>query len=374
MSHQSLGWVLAGLLLITACLQSNESLAQATETEQETDAEIRRVGEVESRKQTQRVGEVESGRVGKSLHPVPASPCPRVPVSPCPCVTVSPRLSRGDCFLLSSTENSDSVSSEPQPELTETPAITDEPFLRRVPRGSDQEWRPNRQFLESASEPYKVSPGVSIMNPSAYGASWGKIGIGVGYQDRTRFTDNNDAVVGLAFGLGDAQKYVGLEVGIGITDVDNPFSDGKVSLKLHRQLPEDFNIALGVQGIGDWGETDGGSSVYGVVSKRIVIQEITSQPFSEIYLSLGVGGGQFRSESDIDNGVNSVGVFGSVAVRVIEPISFITEWTGQDLTLGLSIVPFRNLPFVIVPAITDVTNTAGDGTRFILGASYRFSF
>ena len=86
------------------------------------------------------------------------------------------------------------------------------------------------------------------------------------------------------------------------------------------------------------------------------------------------GGGQFRSESDIDNEIESVGVFGSVALKIIQPLSLITEWSGQDLTIGTSIVPFRNIPLAIVPAITDITGSAGDGTRFIFGIGYSFSF
>ena len=93
-----------------------------------------------------------------------------------------------------------------------------------------------------------------------------------------------------------------------------------------------------------------------------------------MYVSLGMGGGQYRSESDIQNEVESVGVFGSLAVRVFEPVSLITEWSGQDLTIGTSIVPFKKLPIVIVPAVTDITGSAGDGARFVVGVGYSISY
>ncbi len=129
-----------------------------------------------------------------------------------------------------------------------------------------------------------------------------------------------------------------------------------------------------MQGFTKWGDTDGGSSVYGVLTKRLGLRQDRTKPFSELYTSVGIGGGQFRSESDIDNGIESVGVFGSVAVRIIEPVGLVTEWTGQDLTIGVPFVPFRNLPMTVIPAITDVTGSAGDGTRFIFGVGYGFSF
>jgi hypothetical protein len=89
---------------------------------------------------------------------------------------------------------------------------------------------------------------------------------------------------------------------------------------------------------------------------------------------VGVGGGRFRSEDNIEEGDEDPNVFGSVGVQVAEPITVIAEWTGQDLNLGASIVPIRGVPLVITPAAADVTGTAGNGTRFILGVGYGISF
>lgn len=228
---------------------------------------------------------------------------------------------------------------------------------------------------EPERKPYQANPSVTIINPSAYGASWGNAGIGIGFQERTRFSKKSDGVVGVGIGLGNPRKNVGLEVGIITVDLlGDTLEDGAINLKLHRQLPNDFAVAVGAQGVVTWGNTDGGSSVYGVVSKRFALKQDQTKPFSEIHVSAGIGGGQFRSESDVDDGVDSVGGFGSLAVRVVEPVSAIAEWTGQDLTVGLSIVPFRRIPLVIVPAMTDLTGTAGDGSRFILGVGYGFSW
>ncbi|BAU62961.1 hypothetical protein STA3757_03120 [Stanieria sp. NIES-3757] len=250
------------------------------------------------------------------------------------------------------------------------------PTLRRIPNQGEQQFEPTRIPLRIPTyrTPYRAAPSVTIINPSGYGAAAGNVGIGVGFQERVRFKDDADGVIGLGFGLGNPQKNIGLQVGVSLVDVSDPFRDGAINLKLHRRLPSDFSLATGVQGTATWGDTDGGSSVYGVTTKRLVLQQDRSKPFSEIYASVGVGGGQFRSEDDIDNGVESVGVFGSLAVRVIEPINFITEWTGQDLTIGVSVVPFRNIPLVIVPAVTDITGAAGDGGRVILGVGYSISF
>lgn len=249
------------------------------------------------------------------------------------------------------------------------------PSIRRQPTGGER-FEPERIPLRVPfpQQPYRASPSITIINPSAYGASWGVAGVGVGFQQRARFREESDGVMGFGFGLGNPRKNIGAQIGVSLVDLSSPLRDGTINLKLHRRLPEDFAVALGVQGLTTWGDTDGGSSVYGVVTKRLKLRQDRTKPFSEIYTTLGAGGGQFRSESDIENGNDNIGIFGSLAIKVIQPIGLVTEWTGQDLTIGVPIVLFRKLPLVVVPAITDITGSAGDGTRFVFGFGYTFSF
>lgn len=249
------------------------------------------------------------------------------------------------------------------------------PSLRREPSGGEI-FEPKRipLTLPFKEKPYRASPSITIINPSGYGASWGNVGIGLGFQERARFTEQSDGVLGIGFGLGNSRKNVGAQVGISLVDLSAPFRDGAVNLKLHRRLPADFAIAAGVQGLLTWGETDGGSSVFGVATKRFKLRQDRTKAFSEIYTTVGLGGGQFRSEFDINEGNETVGVFGSLAVKIIQPVGLVTEWTGQDLTIGVPLIPFRRLPLVIVPAVTDITGSAGDGTRFVVGLGYSFSF
>ncbi|HEY9613519.1 hypothetical protein [Allocoleopsis sp.] len=253
------------------------------------------------------------------------------------------------------------------------------------PRLQTEPTKPEEQPFEPKNvplEPLQVTnrkppsaPGISILTPSAYGQSWGSASIGVGLQSRTRFSEKADGVLGLGIGLGNAQESVGLDIGLTFVDlIGNTAQDGTLSLKLHRRLPEDFSVAVGVKNLIRFGDTDSGTGYYGVVTKRFGLQEDVQKPFSQVFVSAGVGSGQFRSELDISQARDSVGIFGSVAVRVAEPISAIAEWSGQDLTLGLSIVPLRDIPLVITPAVTDITGNAGDGSRFILGIGYAISF
>ena len=258
------------------------------------------------------------------------------------------------------------VITEPIPE-----AVGQPPSLRTEPTSTDElPFKAKKSLLQQAR---RYSPSISYLTPSAYGKSLGQFSVGGSFQSKVRFRSESDAFLGGGFGLGDPRKAVGLDVSIGIADVTT-FERGTIGFKVHRRLPAQFAIAVGVDNAITWGAVDGDISPYGVVSKAFQLREDPRAPFSQLYVSAGAGTGRYRSQSDIVNRRDSVGVFGSVAVRLIEQVNFITEWSGQDLTLGISILPFPKIPLVFTPAVTDVTGTAGDGPRFTFAVGYGFSF
>ncbi len=215
----------------------------------------------------------------------------------------------------------------------------------------------------------------SIGTPTAFGADRFQAYIGGGYQNRTRFSNKDDGGVAVGIGLGDARKAIGLEVTFASysTFREDFFTNSGISFKAHRLIGNDLAVAVGVDNLVTFGRPDGGSDVYGVVSKVFPFKK--GDYSRSVTASVGLGGGRFRSVSDINRrGDDSVNVFGSVGVRVAEPITLIGEWTGQDLNLGASIQPFRNIPLIITPGVADITGNAGDGARFILGVGYGFRF
>ncbi|NHC38160.1 S-layer homology domain-containing protein [Scytonema millei] len=234
-----------------------------------------------------------------------------------------------------------------------------------------QQYRIEVTPLTALIRPSVPGGGSSVGSPTAYGAGWGSAFFGTSFQGRARDTSKSDGAASFGFGLGDASKAVGLEIAATAVDLyGNTFGDGTISFKLHRLLPANFGIAVGVENAIIWGETDGGSSLYGVVSKVFSLTEDAAKPFSKITTSVGLGGGRFRSEEDVEDGNDTVNVFGSMGLQATEQLSLIADWTGQDLNLGVSVVPFRSLPLVITPSLADVTGNAGDGVRFVLGVGY----
>ncbi len=233
---------------------------------------------------------------------------------------------------------------------------------------------------------YLSSPGITISNPNGYGADNNTIFAVADFQKRTRFTRTSDGELAFGIGLGNAVKFVGAELTYTLNSLgtSQDFGSGAFSIKLHRRIAEDLAVAIGWNQFADVyiGERRVNfdypkNSYYAVVTKVFKTREFINEPFSRVAVTAGIGSGQFLPFDTINQAVirgenpTGLNVFGSVGVRVFEPVSAIVEWTGQDLGVGLSIVPFKNLPFVITPAFRDITG-AGDGARFIMGAGVSF--
>lgn len=223
---------------------------------------------------------------------------------------------------------------------------------------------------------FQASPGLSIAIPTGFGADNNTGFVSATYQNRTRFANVSDGAVGVGVGLGDAQKSVGVELSYTAASFggSRDFGGGGFNAKVHRQIADDLAVAAGWNGfVNVGGRNDFENSLYGTVTKIFRTRNDINSPFSRVAVTAGIGNGQFRSENAVAKGSGGVGVFGNVAVRVAQPVSLIAEWSGQDLGVGVSLVPFKNIPFVITPAVRDITG-AGDGPRFVLGTGFAFKF
>lgn len=224
--------------------------------------------------------------------------------------------------------------------------------------------------------PIAVLPGTTINTPTAFGARWGQVYAGVSMQDRIRYADWTDGVMTMGAGLGDPSRWVGVDVTLQVLDTYTDFAqDRAVSVKLHRRLPGASAIAVGWENIWHTSGTDGGSSPFAVVSKATRLHSGGPwMPFGVVVASIGVGGDRFQRERAFRQRESGAGVFGSLAVQVVRPVHAIANWTGQDLSLGLSITPVPRFPVVFTPALVDVTGTAGDGVRFSASAAVIYDF
>lgn len=101
-------------------------------------------------------------------------------------------------------------------------------------------------------------PAITSAIPTAHGADFGDVFSGIAYQRYLgpSVAERNDGAAFLGVGVGNAQNTVGLEITYAIYDlVEDPFSDGSLSLKVHRQLYKGFAIATDMESAvryGDW--------------------------------------------------------------------------------------------------------------------------
>jgi hypothetical protein len=242
---------------------------------------------------------------------------------------------------------------------------------------------------------YKASPGITMAVPSGFGADRGKAFFGVGVQ-RTRI-NSNDGSAGIGFGLGDARKSVGVQIsytsasispsklfpGLGRIPASNrPFGAGGFNIKIHRQFPGALSVAVGADSIinigprtvGISGASNDGTSqnesegtYYAAATKLFQLKPDATDSFSRLAVTIGAGTGRFQPTQTLIDGKKIITPFASVALKVSPAASVIAEWTGQDFGVGLSWVPFRNLPFVISPGIRDIFGPDATRPRFILG-------
>ena len=155
------------------------------------------------------------------------------------------------------------------------------------------------------------APGTSTGSPIAYGANWGDLYGGAGFETPSRYSGSPDGAVTVGLGFLNSSDFVGLDVAVtSLSTVRTGFGKRMgLGAKLHRLLPDNWGIAAGVTGIYLNDAPVGAKpSVYGVISK---VFDLEDTPFKALTLSAGAGNENFRLETDIRNNNQTIGAFGS---------------------------------------------------------------
>lgn len=232
-------------------------------------------------------------------------------------------------------------------------------------------------FFIASPTKAEPAPNLTVWAPSGYGADSGTVYIQSDYQNRTRFTSKSDGAVGVGIGLGDARDLA-IDVNYTVNSLSGSgggkTGDGGFSAKVHKRLGDDTSVAIGYNQFAVNGTTDyQRGSYYAVGTKIIETKKALSEPFSRVAITVGVGGGVFNGFNPNDSPTQNksgIGLFGAVSTRVSDRVAVIGEYTGQDFAAGLSIVPFKDVPLVVTPAIRDIGSQ--DGARVTVGLGYSF--
>jgi hypothetical protein len=295
-----------------------------------------------------------------------------------------------------------SKSSPPRPQKLQQPssnATSKAAFLRQQPQGNAQQLLaevPADSTIAQATSPQDTddlrrqlvidpltelripaySPGSSVGVPTAFGANFGDAFVGLSFSNRRPRINEADGALSVGFGLGDSETALGLEVSANIGSLRRFGSNGDIGFKLHRSLPGKAAIALGFDSGIAWGEENDStvSTLYGVATKVFDLRPGNIEDSLPLTLTLGLGGGRFRSFENIQNGRGGVGVFASAGLRVVPQASVIGSWTGQDLNLGVSYVPIKTTPLFLTFVVGNVLNRNDNATLFSFGIGYGFNY
>jgi hypothetical protein len=226
------------------------------------------------------------------------------------------------------------------------------------------------------------------VTPIGFGGYYGNVGLGAAYQSSTSLGNKDDANFGATVSLGDPRKYVGLDLTLAVNSITNDPTRGNggtlgsntLSAQVSRQLGDDLSIGLGAENLLAFRPSERNISTtlsyYFVATKVFPLNNDSSKPFSTLYTSVGVGNGRFLPAGKVTiKGEPGLNLFGSMAIKAIDGVNGIVEWSGQDIDLAVSVVPFRNIPLAITPAVVDLIGTSQNrGARFNISVGYSFKF
>ncbi len=267
--------------------------------------------------------------------------------------------------------------------------ITEQDVLSRVGIGT----LPSIDTATTVRKPPNA-PVVGITTPSGFGANWGTVFVGAGFQDLLSPAvylgggPNTGAFgIGAGFGIGNSRDLVGLETsyittsnGGGPAGGSSPlklFDRGAVNFKLHKQFGDNLAVAAGWENAirngyaaGDPTDRD---TVYGVVTGVLPVSDTNN-----FTASVGLGNGRFRQLSDIFAAKENTSIFGSLGFRVSENIGLVADYNGRNFSVGLplSLKLSDSIGIQVTPAILDVAGdkVAGEFSRFGIGGGVGIRF
>lgn len=248
-------------------------------------------------------------------------------------------------------------------------------WLIPMPKGEYE--RLSRRFkglsmFDADDRPWVV-PGVTLVSPTGFSAKWGDIFGGFGVTNRGRYTNNPDGVVVVGAGFGDPVSWLGFEVSLTFLNVKKFFRSGLgISAKMSHTFADTTSIAIGAYDFLQFppNASDTGNSTYLSVSRTWQLKNNPSEAFSLLVGTLGLGNGQFKTDEQLLNDIEAIGIFSSLSLRIVPPLNMIVNW-DQNLHLGFSVSPFRRFPLIFTAGGLDfLDRNASQGVRLLFGISY----
>lgn len=240
-------------------------------------------------------------------------------------------------------------------------------------------------FAQNDQGTFSDIAGLSLENPTGIGGYIGTVGIGLAAQHKTRQSNKPDGNAGIYLGLGDPINYIGIGTSLSIYGLSNNrgtkhnIAESGINLDISKFLFKTFFLKFGVCNLRFWGPNKTAmaaqKSYYG--SATTFLTFLNKKPghlLSYISITAGAGNGFFRKDKDFTpTNSGHFNPFMSIATPIFTKTNAVVEWTGHDISTGIS----SNIPFLIkLPLSIDiqVTDYLIQQLRWTTSIGYSFNF
>ncbi len=244
-----------------------------------------------------------------------------------------------------------------------------------------QEVRPDIEHVIRFSNPI---PATTAGTPSVFESGYlGYVNCGLAFQHSSKLNpyrnwENPDFNLATYVGLGNPHKWLGIGVSFNLLGLSNEngaednFGESSIDFQLSRAITKDIHIGIGVFNAIQVNPTPINTlrTYYVQASGRIQLKERNDDFLDYLYFNVGLGNGKFQErESFLSLKNENFKFYGSFAVQVLARTNCLIEWTGSELALAASVIPFRKLNFNFMTGITDLNFRK---KRWIIVTGYSF--
>ena len=223
-------------------------------------------------------------------------------------------------------------------------------------------------------------PGFSVVAPTGMVASWGVAYAGVSGISRAVYSSQTDGAASAGFGFGNAQKFIGGSIDLGIGSINptdgDAMSRGNIGITLgHFFTDALLGVSVGAKNITGWDNDRKNPDP----SYYVAVTKVLPNNVAPVMLNIGAGSNGYAKlnyrPSPGKKRKDEVDVFASVAAYVHPQASVIIDYTVGATSIGTSLVPFAKLPLTVDLGFWNVLNDI-DGAKpaFIGSLTYAFLF
>lgn len=198
-------------------------------------------------------------------------------------------------------------------------------------------------------------PGFSLTAPSGLVSSYGVVFAGLSGKK-----DSNDTDGALAFGMGFGNpEEIGGSVSLGIGSIDptdgGAFNRGDLNVSVGHHFKDlGLGVSVGMTGLSLW-RAEKLHGDYKEPSFYLATTKLWGNDFVPVAVTVGFGNNSYADINKENDRKDKVDGFGSVAFYLHPQLSFITDYTSNVLTTGISVVPFPAYPISASIGATNLT-------------------